>query len=57
VDIKDIRSLNVRQSVIARILNIGDIDVGTSGTSGIEIRITGISKPNQVRDLIMKQKK
>jgi uncharacterized membrane protein YdbT with pleckstrin-like domain len=57
VDIKDIRSINVKQSVIARILNIGDIFIGTSGTSGVEIQITGISKPNQVRDLIMKQKK
>jgi uncharacterized membrane protein YdbT with pleckstrin-like domain len=57
IDIKDIRSINVHQSVIGKIFNIGDIQIGTSGTSGVEINITGVSKPNGIKDLILKQKK
>jgi uncharacterized membrane protein YdbT with pleckstrin-like domain len=57
VGIRDIRSVNVKQNVIDRIVNIGDINIGTSGTSGIEIQISGIAKPTQVKDLILKYKK
>ena len=57
IDIKDIRSLNVRQTIIGKIVNIGDIHIGTTGTSGTEIQINGVPKPNQIKELILKQKK
>ena len=57
LDIKDIRSINVHQTVVGKILNIGDIHIGTTGASGTEIHITGVSKPNGMKDLILKQKK
>ncbi|MFA6448518.1 MAG: PH domain-containing protein [bacterium] len=57
IDIKDIRSLNVRQNFIGKIVNIGDIQIGTSAAAGIELQINGVSKPNQFKDLILKQKK
>jgi hypothetical protein len=55
--ISDIRSINVRQSVTGKMFNVGDIHIGTSVASGAEIQITGVSKPNIIKDLILKQKK
>ena len=56
VEIKDIRSMNIRQNLISRIFGCGHVFIGTAGTSGIEVAIKNISHPEKIKDLINKQK-
>lgn len=56
VEIKDIKSINVRQGVIGRMFNYGDILIGSAGHAGIEINMPGVDKPHEVKELIRKQK-
>lgn len=42
--IRDIRSLNLRARLWDRIVGICDIDIGTAGTSGVEIQLTAIPR-------------
>ncbi len=57
VNILHIRSINVRQSVFGRILNYGDILIGTAGTGGVEVTFKGISDPVGFKELIVSQNK
>lgn len=55
VNINHIRSVNVKQSLIGRILNYGNIFIGTAGTSGVEVTIQGVKSPVKFKELIMSQ--
>lgn len=48
----DVRSVQIKQSFMQRILDVGDIDISSAGQSGIEIEIKGIRQPELVRELI-----
>lgn len=56
IHIRDLRNAIVRQSAMHRIINIGDVYLGTSGTDGEEIAILGVSGPHKLKDLIVEQK-
>lgn len=56
IHIRDLRNAIVRQSALNRIINIGDIYLGTSGTDGEEIAIIGVAGPHKLKDLIVEQK-
>ena len=56
VGVKDIRSINVNQSILERIFSIGTVEIGSAGTAGIEVQFTGVKHPLHVRDLIRNQK-
>ena len=49
---EDIRSLEIDQSIIERFLDVGTLQIGTAGTSGVEVCLEGIGAPKEVRDLI-----
>lgn len=49
VRVKDIRSINLKQSVLERIFKLGTIYIGSAGTAGIEVRIKGIPKAPYVK--------
>lgn len=53
---EDIRSMEKRQSVLDRLLNIGNIEVGTAGTSTLEIRIEGVASPDTVISFIEEER-
>lgn len=55
VNIAHIRSMNVRQSLWGRMMNYGDIFIGTAGTDGIEVAIRGVSAPVVLKELIARQ--
>jgi len=56
VAIRDIRSINMNQSILERIFGLGSVQIGSAGTGGIEIRFIGIKNPAKVRDAIRKTK-
>ena len=56
VGIRDIRAINVKQSILGRLFGLGTVEVGSAGTAGIEVKFAGIASPVSVRDMIRRQK-
>ncbi|RME58010.1 MAG: PH domain-containing protein [Candidatus Dadabacteria bacterium] len=48
----DIRAVMVKQSIIARILSYGNIEIGTAAQAGVEMTIIGVRKPWALARLI-----
>ena len=57
VFIKDIRTINIKQSLIQRIFKIGDVMIATAGTSGYEHFAYGLPAPKRIKDLIIEQRR
>jgi uncharacterized membrane protein YdbT with pleckstrin-like domain len=57
IDLAHIRSVNVRQSIPARLFGYGDVFIGTAGTDGVEITIRGIADPLRFKERVMRQAK
>jgi len=55
--ISDIRTIDVKQSLLQRIFKIGDIMIATAGTSGYEDVAYGLPDPKGIKDLISGQRK
>ncbi|MCX6899432.1 MAG: zinc ribbon domain-containing protein [Verrucomicrobia bacterium] len=53
---KDIRSLDIDQGVLARLVDIGDLTISTAATVDASEEIGGIPHPKQVRELIISQR-
>ena len=53
---EDIRSIEIKQSLFDRILGIGQLEIGTSGTGGIEICIEGVGAPREIQELIQNER-
>ncbi|MCG3176546.1 MAG: hypothetical protein MOGMAGMI_01504 [Candidatus Omnitrophica bacterium] len=49
-----VRSMNVKQNLIGRLLHFGDLLVGTAGTDGVEIVMKGVREPSAWKELIAK---
>ena len=56
VDIPHIRSMNLDQRALERLLGYGDLLIDASGNAGAEIVMKGISRPELIRDLITHHK-
>ena len=54
--ISDIRTIDVRQTIIQRIFRMGDLLVATSGTSEYETIVEGFPNPEGIKDLILEQR-
>ena len=54
--IKDIRSLDVNQSVWGRLIGVGDLTISTAATVDAADCIVGIPHPAQVKDAIIAQR-
>lgn len=54
--IEDIRSIDIRQSMMQRLCRYGDIMISSAGTAGIEYVATGIPEPAHVKDVILDQR-
>jgi membrane protein YdbS with pleckstrin-like domain len=50
---KDIRSIDIDQSLLGRMANIGDLTISTAATVDASERILGVPHPHRVRDLII----
>ena len=52
VRVADIRGMSLRQSLVGRLLNYGDVVVGTAATADAEIVMRSVSSPSKVIDAI-----
>ena len=52
VKIKDLRSVELNQSVFQRILRVGDLAFYSAGSSSAEVKFVGIESPLALRDQI-----
>ena len=54
--VRDIRSIEIDQGILARIVGIGDLTISTAATVDPDEEIEGIPNPKVVRDLIAAQR-
>lgn len=54
--VHDIRSVEIDQGLLARIVGIGDLTISTAARVDADEEIGGISNPKAVRDLILAQR-
>ena len=57
VFIKDIRAINVQQSITQRIFKIGNVMIATAGTFGYEFSTYGLPDPVHIKNMIMEQQR
>jgi len=53
---RDIRSIDIDQSFLDRVLGIGDLSISTAATTDASEQLKGIPRPHDVRDLILTQR-
>jgi membrane protein YdbS with pleckstrin-like domain len=53
---RDIRSIEIDQRLLARMVGIGDLTISTAATVDADEKIEGIPDPKVVRDLILAQR-
>ena len=49
---RDVRNIEIRQSVFQRLFGVGSIGIASAGQAGIEIQFTGVRDPDGVKALI-----
>jgi len=54
--IKDIRSIDVRQGIWGRLVDIGDITISTAATVEAAEAALGVSRPKQIKELLIAQR-
>lgn len=51
IRIRDLRNINVRQSLMQRLLHVGDVEFSSAGGSGVEVVFFGVSDPMAVKTM------
>lgn len=49
---ENVRNIQVRQSFLQRMFNVGWIGISSAGQSGVEIEVNGIPDPERVKEII-----
>lgn len=52
IRLKDLRSVNLKQGIIQRLLNTGNLEFSSAGGGGVEVTFKGIVSPKKVKDEI-----
>ena len=50
---EDIRSLETKQTLPDRLLDVGTVEVGTAATKEVEVSLRGVASPAEVREMIL----
>ena len=53
---EDVRSVETDQTLLDRILNIGNLEVSTAATGMVEIVLQGIANPKEVQDMLQRER-
>ena len=53
---EDIRGVETDQSLLERFLDIGNVNVGSAATDGMEVAMAGISAPLEVQEMIQSER-
>ena len=48
----DVRNIELKQSVMQRIFNVGSIGISSAGQSGMEIYVEGMPEPDRIREIV-----
>ena len=48
----DVRSLEIRQNFIQRVLGVGEIAIGSAGSGEVEIIVAGIPRPDRIAEVV-----
>ena len=56
VRFEDIRSIELRQTLLERMIDVGTLDIGSAATSDIEISFSGIGSPKAIQTLIQQER-
>jgi len=51
IRIRDLRNINVNQTIMQRILGVGDVEFSSAAGGGVEVIFFGVDHPLQVKDL------
>jgi uncharacterized membrane protein YdbT with pleckstrin-like domain len=51
IRVRDLRNINVRQSLVQRVLVVGDVEFSSAGGGDIEVAFFGVSDPMAVKAL------
>ena len=54
--VRDIRSIDIDQSFLSRLVNIGDVTISTAASADATENVEGVPDPKQLRDLIISQR-
>jgi len=54
---QDIREVTVEQSILGRLLDFGNLKIGTASTNDYEIEFIGIGAPKKVSQIIMERRR
>ncbi len=49
IRLSDIRSINLKQGIIARLFNVGTLEFSSAGTDGIDIRFADVAGPLKIK--------
>lgn len=49
---ENVRNIQVGQTFLQRLLDVGYVGISSAGQAGVEIEVYGIPRPNQVKELI-----
>ncbi len=52
IEYKHIRGVNLRQSILERLLGIGALDIATSGAAESEVQFLGVSNPKKLLEIL-----
>ena len=52
IRVRDLRNVNVRQSLWQRLLGVGDVEFSSAGGEGIEVTFRGVTAPMQVKERV-----
>lgn len=57
IELKDIRGVEIERNIYGRLVNTGDLKIGTAASDRHEITLRYIRDPSSFRDLILTQRK
>ena len=52
VRIQDLRNVNVNQSILQRLIGIGDVEFSSAGGGGVEVVFFAVTRPVELKDKI-----
>lgn len=54
IRVRDLRNVNVKQTILQRLLGYGDVEFSSAGGSGVEVVFFGVVRPLAVKQLIQR---
>jgi uncharacterized membrane protein YdbT with pleckstrin-like domain len=53
---EDVRSVETYQTLMARILNIGDVGISTAASGAVEVVLAGVGTPGEIKDMVNRER-